>query len=393
MTKRLHPALLVVLVAACGDNLSPDPSPADDVDGGMQPEPEPEPDAPQPLVGPVGITFFDFSLAIDITPDGRYAAFEDISGPDATVHVHDTFTGVTTLKTAVGNPARDVATGISATGRISALYDEPVQAALWDETGGWTMLGSPHTSGCGTEEISGAFDVSADGHTTVGLAWNGCSPTAFRWSDAGGTGAFVPLQVLGSASQHGSPTPANRASVISDDGRIAAGFAQNGPIDRSPAVWNADGSGFLLDPTNMDVAGEVMSINADGSVVAGQMWVDGFVWTQASGMTFMTRLPDALPSEPIFPLAMSSDGAFVFGGLGSSFFSIPTAFVWSADRGMRSIAAIAVANGIALPEGLTLNSIVSASADGTVLIGTAMDAELNLKTFALRLPPTALVAP
>ncbi len=386
MHHRLHVVLLVGSLAACGDNHSSTPSP--EVDGGMQPDSELPPDAP--LVGPVGITFFDFSIAVDITPDGRYAVFEDISSKDATVHIHDTFTGDTQLATAIGNPARDLATGISANGRISALYDEPVQAALWQQATGWTMLGSPHASGCGADEISGAFDISADGHVAVGLAWNGCSATAFRWSDAGGTGAFVPLDPLGSSA---SSSPSSRATVVSDDGRIAAGFAQNDPIDRSPAVWNADGSGFLLDPTNTEVPGEVMSINADGSIVAGQIGTDGFVWTATSGMTAITRLPDALPSDPVFPLAMTADGAYVFGGLGDAFFSIPTAFVWSEAAGMRSIAAIAVANGIALPDGMTLNSILGASADGTVLIGTAMDADLALKTFALRLPPTALATP
>lgn len=183
--------------------------------------------------------------------------------------------------------------------------------------------------------------------------------------------------------------PTNRATVVSDDGRISAGFAENGNVDRSPAVWKADGTGFLLDPTNVDEPGEVLAIDADGHTVAGQLGNDAFVWTAGTGIVRLARTPNALGGDPMFPNAMSGDGSLIFGGVGSAFFSIPEAFVWSFDLGTRALADVVAAAGIELPEGMVLNTVLGASADGTVLAGVAMDAEGLTKTFVLRVPATA----
>jgi uncharacterized membrane protein len=90
----------------------------------------------------------------------------------------------------------------------------------------------------------------------------------------------------------------NRATVISADGMVAAGFAFNGAADRSPAVWNPDGTGFLLDPTDRMLPGEVTAISADGAIVAGT-WArpmggsDGFVWSRAGGVVRVSPTENA----------------------------------------------------------------------------------------------------
>ncbi len=369
-----HLLALALVLTACGDNVDTDPLP--------DPDPIPDPD-PVPPPAP-GIRFFDFPIAVDVSPDGKIAAFESITLADgAVVQFHDTITGETVPTAVVGDPTRNLATGISNTGAISAMHGEPVEAGLWTEATDWMDLGSPHAVGCGDAEVAGAFDISADGGVVVGMAWNGCSPDAFRWTEATG---FVSLQVLGTG--FGGNPPTNRATVVSDDGRIAAGFAEN-VVDRSPAVWKADGTGFLLDPTNVDEPGEVLSIDADGHTVAGQLGNDGFVWTAGTGIVRLARTPNALGGDPMFPNAMSADGSLVFGGVGSAFFAIPEAFVWSFDAGTRSLAEVVTAAGIELPEGMLLNTVLGASADGSVLIGIAMDIEGFPKSFVLRLPATA----
>jgi len=103
-------------------------------------------------------------------------------------------------------------------------------------------------------------------------------------------------------------------------------------------------------------------------------------------MILLTRFDLALPSDPVYPNAMTADGRVVFGGVGSAFFGVPNAFVWTAKDGMATLADVATAAGIVLPEGIILNNVLGASADGTVLVGVAMDADFNLKTFVLRLP-------
>jgi probable HAF family extracellular repeat protein len=364
------------LAAACGDNLDQGPL-----------DPEPEPDAPIPPVEPPapGIRFFDFPIAIDITPDGTIAVLEEVTLEDGAVaHFHDTITGETVPMAEIGDPTRNVATGISNTRALSALRGTPTQAGVWTEATDWTDLGSPHATGC-EFDIAGAFDISADGAVVVGLAWNGCSADAFRWTANTG---IVSLQVLGTPSNENPPS--NRATVISDDGRIAAGFAQNGAVDRSPAVWSADGTGFMLTPENFDEPGEVLAIDGDGHTLAGQLGNDGFVWTVGTGVVRLARTPNALPSEPMFPNAMTADGALVFGGVGSSFFGIPTAFVWSTDAGTRVLGEVAAAAGIAIPANIVLSNVSGVSADGTVLLGNATDLDTGFtKTYVLRLPANA----
>lgn len=366
---------MLALVSGCGDGAAPA-----------------EPDAAPPIdaAAPPAFALFDYPLAIDVSPDGSRAVFQDFAGGVATVVVHDTATGVSTTVAELGDPARTLATGVAATGRISAMRNEPLEAALWSPTGSWLDLGSPFAAGCGDAEVSGAFDVSADGHVAVGLAWDGCVAKGFRWSDASGAGAFAPLAVLGQSAAGPGTAPTNRATVVSDDGRVAAGFAENGPIDRSPAVWQPDGTGELLDPTNVDAPGEVLAIDGTGTALAGQRGNDGFVWTRAAGFVAIPRLPAALPSDPVYPNAMTADGTRVFGGIGNAFFTTPLAFVWSATAGTRDLTELATASGVALPTGTILTSVLGASADGTVLIGTAMDAAFAPKTFVLRLPASAL---
>jgi uncharacterized membrane protein len=369
---------LLLPLAACGDNLDDDLTNPDPELPPVEPPVEPEPPAP-------GIRFFEFPIAIDVSPDGKIAVLEEVTlEAGAVAHFHDTITGDTLPMAEIGDPTRNVATGISNTRALSAMHGTPTQAGVWTEAADWTDLGSPHEVGC-EFDVAGAFDISADGSVVVGLAWNGCTADAFRWTANTG---FVPLQVLGTPFNESPPT--NRASVISDDGRVSAGFAQNGSVDRSPAVWRADGTGFMLTPDNFDEPGEILSIDADGHTVAGQLGNDGFMWTAGTGVVRLARTPNALPFEPMFPNAMSADGSLIFGGVGSAFFSIPTAFVWSADAGTRALGDLAADVGIELPANLVLSNVSGVSADGTVILGNATDLDTGFaKTYVLRLPADA----
>ena len=75
----------------------------------------------------------------------------------------------------------------------------------------------------------------------------------------------------------------NRASVLSADGTIAAGFAQ-GSFSRTPAIWDASGAdGSLLDPPAGDVVGEVAGMSDDGTILLGNWDGDAFQYTSARG--------------------------------------------------------------------------------------------------------------
>jgi uncharacterized membrane protein len=134
-------------------------------------------------------------------------------------------------------------------------------AAIWTAATGWQSLGAlPGTpSLCGSP--SSAYDISGDGTTVVGLAWTGsCTGLGFRWTAATG---MVPLQSLANGS--------NRCSAISGDGSALGGFAQ-GNFSRTPAYWQPDGSGSVLNP---NFQGEVHGFTENGGLSVGTLYFSG----------------------------------------------------------------------------------------------------------------------
>jgi hypothetical protein len=364
--------LVISLAAACGDShtATPDAPP-------VVADAAPDADAPVP-----GIAFVDYAVPVDVTPDGRTALFEDLTDHVGVV-LYDTVSNEGSEKTSAGDPARDFVTGISQDLRVSAIYGDPTNGAIWSEAGGWVAHAPQFDPGC-DQDRSGAFDISDDGTAATGLMWNGCGAQAYRWSN----GTITLLQMLGTGD-----IASNRGSAISRDGKVIAGFASNGALDRTPAVWHEDGTGELLDPaldgTDPDQApGEVLSMNADGTMLAGTLGYDGFIWTRGTGIIRMTRIPDDDPSNQIFTNAITDDGTLVFGGSGDPFLSIPSAFVWSERDGMRRLIDVARAAGITISDDTSLSNAVAASADGTVIIGQATVGN-SFKSYILRLPPIA----
>ncbi len=327
----------------------------------------------------------DFSRPIDITPDGRVALLEN---PTEVVdaYFYDTVTGELSFAATIGDPTKDFSTGISQDLEISANHAIPVQAGVWSPEGGWHDLASPYAVGCDID-IGSAWDLSADGSVVVGLMWDGCTTGAFRWVDDGGAGTMTVLERLGQGWDGGDPV--NRATVVSADGQVAAGFAQlGGFVDRSSAVWQADGSGIVLMPDE-EWPNEIHSISADGHMVAGARGYDGFYWTAEEGVVSLGKLPEAEAPTKTFPSAIAQNGELIVGGFGDPWWVVPTAFVWTRDQGMRALQPIIEENGLDVPEGYTLFNVMAASEDGSVLLGIAYDPQYAVKTFVLRLDPAA----
>lgn len=377
--RRIRISILAACIAtACGDDSSPNQQP----DAGMPDAPD-APPSPEP-----SLSFYDYVQAVDITPDGRTAVFGDIATTDNKVYFVDTITHEAALQTITGSVLRDFATGVSQSGSVSALHGDPVQAGVWSKDKDWTDFASPRTAGC-DQDIGGAWDISADAKVVVGVTWNGCSVEAFRWSaDNGGT--LTPLQLLGERIGGDPQPPDNRATVVSDDGSVVAGFAMTSIVDRAPAKWKADGTGEILPRMYEDGPGEVLSINANGAVLAGIDANDGVVWAGGTRIV-LPRFDTLLPSDPVYPNAITADGRVVFGGQGDAFFGTPVAFMWSLTGGLRNVADVATAAGLAIPPNEVLMNVLAVSADGTVLIGTARNTDtLADHVFTLRLPASAI---
>ena len=360
----LLPGLILGTLAGCSEATGPSPSPSA----------EPS------------LQFINLFQPVDLTPDGSMAVMQDLGGD---VYFYHTATDVLEFKTNVGDPGQTRATRVSGNGVLTAFHGNPVHAGFWTERGGWTDLFSPFPVGCFTgvgEDTGSAWDVSANGQIIVGLAWDGCGVAAFRW-DATGSGVMTLLERIGGTS---SPdrAPDNRASVVSDDGTMAAGWAETSLAYRSPAAWRPDGTGFLL-PGPQDLAGEVYAISPDGKTLGGLWGQNAFYWSEATGTVDIGRLPDAGEIDPAWVGAIAADSKLMFGVCGLPFWGTPRAFVWTAAGGMRLLADVVTAAGVTIPEGYTLTNVLSASADGKIVLGQATTADFHTVSFVLKLPVSA----
>jgi hypothetical protein len=334
--------------------------------------------------GTGSIAFVPDLVPVDLTPNGRTALLFDLFlSADGDTYFYDTVTDTLTFQTTVGPTIRCFPTGLSATKRISAIHGDPNEAGLWTSAGGWVDLGNVFPDGCGADQ-GAAWDVRADGAAAVGMLWNLCSGVAFHWTQASG---LMPLDLLG-ASFPGSPSPpTNRATKIADDGSLVGGFAQTELTDRWPALWHPDGSGFLLPSGTftLDAPGEVLSVAADGSMVAGIWNLEGFYWTATEGVV---RLGTP-PGGQTFPNAIAANARLIFGKNQLGFFDPPAAFVWTRTNGMRSLADVATTHGAVIPPGVVLDNVLAASADGSIVLGSAFDDTFRFYTFVLSLPVSA----
>lgn len=352
------------------------------------------PDAPRPdagrdggpgLGGADGLRYVIVPSAVDLTPDGTTALLWDNATGDAYTYGVDT--GALSLRANAGDPTQDFPTAISADEAIAALHGVPVQAGLWAMADGWRDLAVPFASGCDTN-VGAAWDVSADASVVVGLGWDGCYPAAVAWTlGNGGTVTPLVLQRLGARPAGAMGMPTNRATVVSDDGRVIGGFAETDMVDRWPAIWHADGTGMLLPGTTLDAPGEVLAISADGAVAAGIWNNEAFLWSEAGGVRTLGLLPGSLGGDAAYPNAIAAGGALVFGGAGG--FGATVAFVWTEAAGMRPLTDVLTAQGIAFPADYTFSNVLAASTDGTVILGTVLTASGTPQSFVLRLPVSA----
>ena len=355
------PALAAAALAACSDSAGPT-----DV-----------------FTGPTGFTLLQASNPIDITADGRTVVVEDLQGNfNNPLYFYDVESGAYTFKTNVGDPFINFASGVSSDLKVSAIHGDPALTSVWSEPTDWVTIPSTFASGCDVF-VGGAWDISHDGHTMVGFDWNGCSVQAMRWTESAGTWTPQQLELIGAQFPDNPNPPSNRATVVSGNGLVAAGWAQTDLVDRWPAVWQADGTGSLLaSGVSSDTPGEILGINTDGSILVGTWGGQGFIAT-AGTVNFIESLPSNDPFANTYPQAIVANGQLVFGGSGAQ------AFVWTAGASTRRLQDIATAAGVKIPQGVTLLTVKAASEDGTIVIGQAINAQARTYAYVLKLPVSA----
>ena len=270
-------------------------------------------------------------------------------------------------------------TGISAgadgsriAGNSSSIFGE--SAARYNATTGtWSSFGGLGPTGCDSS-LSSAYDLSSDGTKAVGLGWNGCSASAFLWTEGEG---MTQLSQLGPFS--------SRADTISGDGTVIGGWDEASNGGRRAAVWEFDSASgdwvesLVLTGTagNAEGYGEVNGSNGDGSILVGM--ADGsssatsgaFVLREDTGFELIGLMPSSQFPVVGGALDVTEDGSTIIGFQreGAGGFSSFEATYWTEETGLVPLKDHLNALGAGIPAGFTLAAAQSISDDGRVICG------------------------
>ena len=309
-------------------------------------------------------------------PDGYANGVSD----DGTVVVGERF-GLEAFTWTLADGLVDIGgvTGISAgadgsriAGNSSSIFGE--SAARYNATTGtWSSFGGLGPTGCDSS-LSSAYDLSSDGTKAVGLGWNGCSASAFLWTEGEG---MTPLSQFGPFS--------SRADTISGDGTVIGGWDEASNGSRRAAVWEFDSASgdwveslVLTGTTGNDEGyGEVNGSNGDGSILVGM--ADGssnatsgaFVLRETTGFELIGLMPSSQFPVVGGALDVTEDGRTIIGFQreGAGGFSSFEATYWTEETGLVSLKDHLNALGAGIPTGFTLAAAQSISDDGRVICG------------------------
>jgi hypothetical protein len=230
------------------------------------------------------------------------------------------------------------------------------EAAIWTDADGWTRLGFlPNAGACPSR--SNGYELSGDGTVAVGLSWDGCSGRGFIWTAADG------MQQLENMGFGG-----NRASIVSGDGSLIAGFAQGST--RTPTMWDGiTRQGTLLDPS-LQTGGEFHGMRDDGSVLLGS-------WDQGSGTFEAGMLVNGvaskigngaiLPGWTGIPMDIADNGTIV-----GFDFLLGSRRAWVQPQGNGNLQLAKTyfnALGANIGSSVSLQVLQAISTDGTTIIG------------------------
>ncbi len=270
-------------------------------------------------------------------------------------------------------------------GRSTIITDISFDGSVWvggGVIGSWEVHMVRHADGVLTDlhtgsvfapggQLYGYFTsmgmaVSGDGRVVAGYA-SGPTTQAVRWTQATG------VEGLGFLPGDNTST----AQDVSADGLTIVGTSSINHSDQQAMYWTQAtgmrGIGFLPG----DSESYANAVNDDGSVIVGASWsvVGGvieqhaFRWTQAAGMQDIGLLPGHQIS---YAEAVSADGLVVVGSSSTMFASTRVAFRWTETTGIQSLADMLAARNIDIG-GWELKTATGISADGTIIVGSALD--------------------
>jgi probable HAF family extracellular repeat protein len=342
--------------------------------------------------GEVRFEFLDPTTIDDLAPLSVSADGSAIAGNSTFAFSYETFrwtaAGGAQLLGRATAPVLGVGAGtpdISADGtRISAtVLNETSQYAtigVWTLGKGWSTAELPddYPKDCAPldQSIGSAWGLSGDGQSVCGLYWRGGA--------LGGGSAHACVGTTASIADLGSlgANRSSRANGASFDGSVVGGWSERADGLWQPVVWV---DGVMTQLGNYEAFCEVAGVRSDGLSLVGigksptSFTVgDAYRWDwHAPSASWKETLLGSLPGtfQP-FGLAMAravtDDGSMIVGynriGAGNE-----TGFVWTEKTGMRSAADFLAANGSGVPAGARILDLTDISADGSTIVGVALD--------------------
>jgi probable HAF family extracellular repeat protein len=329
------------------------------------------PQAKQPTFTPIGPVD---SNVLSMSSDGTIAVGDFIFGGGAFMWKQGQ--GTTMLGDAGGqiSISRDGSTIVGDTPRHGHLT-----ASVWRGGTQWKSLGG-YAGSQGCPDLSDAYAVSNRGKTVVGLGWDGCKASAFRWTK--GTG-MVSLGTLDGQ--------ASRADDISADGSVIVGWDDSPIGERRGAMW-VNGTERLLSPSGTFV-GEAEAVSANGRVVVGgnagkgQFRRQAYRWTANKGVTLLGRFrgSGSGPWGIADALGVTDNGRVIVGFSGGR---RRTAFIWSRSTGMMKLEDYLRSLGVTGFKKWRLDTATAISGDGSTIAGWGYRPDGHVQSWIVRnLPP------
>jgi uncharacterized membrane protein len=190
------------------------------------------------------------------------------------------------------------------------------------------------------------------------------------------------------------------ACSVSSDGNVIVGIGHIGCRGgcRKAFRWTSEtGMTALADFPGGTDRNQAAAVSADGAVIVGtgNIWVncetggcvvvygEAFRWTVSERMT---RLGELIDGGPSFAHAVSADGTVIVGTAVDETSGDFVAFIWDPVNGMRSLSRVLVNQyGLNLT-GWTLSDATAVSADGRAVAGNGINPAGHYEAWIARVP-------
>jgi uncharacterized membrane protein len=196
--------------------------------------------------------------------------------------------------------------------------------------------------------LSEGADANFDGSIVVGTLSNGSGsePQAFRWTQATG------MQGLGIGT---------RAEAISGDGSTIVGWT--GPSGNRPFAWTSGAGLQFLSTIDGTTSGFAFATNNTGNIIVGRSGASLLttMWVNGSPVELLSSIPN---QRVLTPHGLSDDGSVVVGEMNAGY-----AALWTPATLTMRLDDYLLANGVTIPNGVSLVNCTAVSADGRTFAG------------------------